>query len=76
MVKRKAKYGRLCNANRAQYQENVNFLYWNTACCTAMIARNLGISESSVSKLVLAKPAHLKFEDTPHPNQQGGNLHA
>ena len=69
-----SKYGRLTSKNRALYKADVNFLYWQTACCMAMIARNLGISETSVKRLIESKPDHLTYEDTPRPSQRGQNL--
>lgn len=46
------KYGRLCNANRAQYREDVNFFYWKNNWSVGQISRKFGISEVSVSKLI------------------------
>ena len=58
---RVSKYGRLCNDNREQYREDVNFLYWRTSCTVAKISRKLGISEISVTKLIGEKPGDVEL---------------
>jgi hypothetical protein len=54
-VTHKGKYGRLCNANRARYREDVNFYYWKTTCNVAQIVNHLGISAPSVAKLIMKR---------------------
>lgn len=57
---------RLTNANREYFRERVNFYYWETACGVAQISRRLGISASSVNKLIGPKP---KDTTVPRPTQ-------
>jgi hypothetical protein len=52
----KAKYGRLCNDNRKLYRSDVNAMYWYQRLPPATIAKHLGISQSSVAKLIERQP--------------------
>lgn len=54
--KKKGKYGRLDKNNKENYRKDVNFMYYQTNSSIKAISDHLGISQTSVEKLISAKP--------------------
>ena len=50
-----------------EMKEKINFLYYETACNVSMIAKNLGISETTAAKYIGRRPEEAT---TPRPTQR------
>ena len=50
-----------------EMKEKINFLYYETACNVSMIAKNLGIGETTAAKYIGRRP---EDTTTPRPTQR------